>query len=132
MSASDAHEPSHTATTRAGAGGAGAGAGAGAAALGRSVLGLTQPTYKVGPPTLDELPAELREKYETHRNRKAHPLFQTQSMTYGSVPRGVDHKVVNPVAGKQGGFSATFTAGGATRSQSLITSVRLRCESGAC
>jgi len=27
------------------------------------------------------------------------------------------------VAGKQGGFSATFTTGGANRSQSLITSI---------
>ena len=122
-SSSSQHEPSLSSTSRPAAG-SGAGAGAGAT-LGRSVLGLTQPTYRVGPPTLDELPAELREKYETYRNRSSrhHPLYATQSKEYGSVPKGVEHKITNPVAGKQGGFSATFTAGGATRSQSLMTSI---------
>ena len=42
---------------------------------------------------------------------------------YGRIPRGVEVKIVPPIAGKQGGFSQTFTAGGATRSQSLITSI---------
>ena len=109
-SSSSAHEPSLSSTVP---------------TLGRSVLGLTQPLYKVGPPTLDDLPADLREKYETYRNRPSrnHPLYMTQSKEYGSVPKGIPHKVVNPVAGKQGGFSQTFTTGGANRSQGLITSI---------
>jgi len=123
---STTHEPSLSSTSRPG-GGAGAAAAPGNVlpTLGRSVLGLTQPVYKVGPPTLDDLPPDVREKYETYRARPSrnHPLYMTQSKEYGSVPKGIPHKIVNPVAGKQGGFSATFTTGGANRSQSLITSI---------
>ena len=189
-SSSSAHEPSLSSTGRGAAAGGAAAAGTGVLpTLGRSVLGLTQPLYKVGPPTLDDLPAELREKYETYRQRPSrnHPLYvrssgprgrsdrddaahegaqrllgvcarnsgrmewppsalltallflrrpparplarslaflqMTQSKEYGSVPKGIPHKLVNPVAGKQGGFSATFTTGGANRSQGLITSI---------
>jgi hypothetical protein len=125
-SSSSSHEPSLSSTGRGAAAAAGGGAGGSVLpTLGRSVLGLTQPLYKVGPPTLDDLPADLREKYETYRNRPSrnHPLYMTQSKEYGSVPKGIPHKIVNPVAGKQGGFSQTFTTGGANRSQGLITSI---------
>jgi hypothetical protein len=124
-SSSSAHEPSLSSTGRGAAAAAGGAGGSVLPTLGRSVLGLTQPLYKVGPPTLDDLPADLREKYETYRNRPSrnHPLYMTQSKEYGSVPKGIPHKVVNPVAGKQGGFSQTFTTGGANRSQGLITSI---------
>jgi hypothetical protein len=124
-SSSSAHEPSLSSTGRGAAAAASGAGGSVLPTLGRSVLGLTQPLYKVGPPTLDDLPVDLREKYETYRNRPSrnHPLYMTQSKEYGSVPKGIPHKVVNPVAGKQGGFSQTFTTGGANRSQSLITSI---------
>jgi hypothetical protein len=106
-SSASSHEPSLASTSRPAGAGAGAavpppGDGVAGVTLGRSVLGLSQPLFKVGPPTVDELPAELRERYETYRNRSSrnHPLYATQAKEYGSVPKGVAHKVVNPVAGE--------------------------------
>jgi hypothetical protein len=90
-----------------------------------AMSGTASSTWRVGPPQLHELPEELQTKYLAHKNRqsKSHPLYQTSMGDYGKVPRGVEVKIVPPIAGKQGGFSQTFTAGGATRSQSLITSI---------
>jgi len=97
-SSSSSHEPSLASTARPAGAGAGAGTAAGGAlpaggvagvTLGRSVLGLTQPLYKVGPPTVDELPEELRERYETYRNRASrnHPLVSAARSARGALVR---------------------------------------------
>ncbi len=39
------------------------------------------------------------------------------------MPRGIDNKVNAPEHGKGGGFSSTFTGGGAVRVSSLNTSI---------
>ena len=90
-----------------------------------AMSGTASSTWRVGPPKLEELPEELQTKYLAYKNRqsKNHPLYQTAMGDYGKIPRGVEVNIVPPIAGKQGGFSQTFTAGGATRSQSLITSI---------
>jgi hypothetical protein len=82
-------------------------------------------TFRVGPPKLEELPEALRTKYLTFKESKSkpHPLYATASGDIGKVPRGLEVALVPPVAAKQGGFSKTFTAGGAVRSQSLITAM---------
>lgn len=62
---------------------------------------------------VDALPADMRAKWEAHKNKtaKAHPLYQTASQDYGKTPRGVVAEYVVPVNGKSGGFSDTFAGG---------------------
>lgn len=60
----------------------------------------------------DQLPPELREKYEASQLRMAtkHPLYSTESHSWGKVPKGVEVKLVNPehARGKGGSFSTSF------------------------
>ncbi len=64
-------------------------------------------------------------RYEDWKNRasKSHPLYQTASSDYGKAPRGVDAKPKAPEHPKGGGFSNTFTGGGAVRSSGLQTAI---------
>lgn len=55
------------------------------------------------------LPQEVLEKI---RNKKQHPLYTTESSQYGTVPRGIDHKVISPEFSRgSSDFTNTFSSG---------------------